>query len=104
MSRSGISADRSGSSRALRLPQFRESLSERIITEAEVHRLIGMEDHPRNRIILRLLYASGVRVSELCGLRWRDLHERDDGGQITVFGKGSKTRHVVIPASERGAR
>lgn len=58
--------------RAVRLPQFRETLAERIITEAEVQRMIGMEDHARNRIILRLLYASGVRVSELCGLRWRD--------------------------------
>jgi integrase/recombinase XerD len=85
--------------RAVRLPQFRESLAERIITEAEVQRLIGMEDHPRNRIILRLLYASGVRVSELCGLRWRDLSQRDQGGQITVYGKGSKTRAIVIPAT-----
>lgn len=88
--------------RAVRLPQFRESLAERIITEPEVHRLIGMEDHPRNRTILRLLYVSGVRVSELCGLRWRDLAQRAEGGQITVFGKGSKTRAIVIPATVWG--
>lgn len=84
--------------RAVRLPQSRDSLAERIITEAEVQRMIGMEDHPRNRIILRLLYASGVRVSELCGLRWRDLRGRDEGGQVTVFG----TRAIVIPASVWG--
>lgn len=88
--------------RAVRLPQFRETLAERIISEADVQRLIGMEDHPRNRTILRLLYASGVRVSELCGLRWRDLQARDGGGQITVYGKGSKTRAIVIPASVWG--
>ncbi|MCA1667791.1 MAG: tyrosine-type recombinase/integrase, partial [Thermomicrobia bacterium] len=88
--------------RAVRLPQARDSLSERIITEAEVHRMIDMEDHPRNRTILRLLYASGMRVSELCGLRWRDLAGRDEGGQVTVFGKGSKTRAILIPATVWG--
>ena len=29
-------------------------------------------------------------------LTWRDLQERDDGGQVTVFGKGGKTRHVLL--------
>jgi integrase/recombinase XerD len=45
---------------------------------------------------LRLLYGAGLRVSELCGLRWRDVVERDDSGQITVYGKGGKTRHVLL--------
>jgi integrase/recombinase XerD len=31
-------------------------------------------------------------------LRWRDLTARDDAGQITVFGKGGKTRVVLLPA------
>jgi integrase/recombinase XerD len=46
--------------------------------------------------MLRLLYASGVRVSEVCGLKWRDLKERDDAGQVTVFGKGGKTRTILL--------
>jgi integrase/recombinase XerD len=40
-----------------------------------------------------------VRVSELCGLRWRDLQTNLDSAQITVFGKGGKTRAVRLPAS-----
>jgi len=43
-----------------------------------------------------LLYGAGLRVSELCGLRWRDVVERDDSAQVTVFGKGGKTRHVLL--------
>ena len=46
--------------------------------------------------MLRLLYASGVRVSELCGLKWRDLQERGDAGQVTVMGKGGKTRAILL--------
>src|SRR5215467_7447920 len=36
------------------------------------------------------LYVSGVRVSELCGLKWCDALARQEGGQITVFGKGAR--------------
>ena len=38
----------------------------------------------RDRALLELFYSSGLRLSELCGLRWRDLH--DDAGLVTVLG------------------
>ena len=50
----------------------------------------------RNRALLRLLYAGGLRVSEACALRWRDLQTRDDAGQVTVYGKGGTTRVVLL--------
>jgi integrase/recombinase XerD len=84
---------------ALRLPAVRSRLAERILPEAAVHRMLSREADERNRAILTLLYASGVRVSELCGLCWRDLQPSGDGGQITVFGKGGKTRAIRLPAA-----
>lgn len=85
--------------RALRLPAVRNRLAERILSEADLHRILSLEDNPRNRAILTLFYASGIRVSELCGLCWRDLQASRDGGQITVFGKGGLTRAIQVPAS-----
>jgi integrase/recombinase XerD len=85
--------------RVLRLPGIRNRLNERILSEADLHRILNLEPHARNRAILTLLYASGVRVSELCGLSWRDLQPNGDGGQITVWGKGSMTRSIQIPAT-----
>jgi integrase/recombinase XerD len=35
-------------------------------------------------------------VSEACGLKWCDALPRQEGGQITVFGKGGKTRTVLL--------
>jgi len=84
-------------SKPLRVPKFRDELSERIMTEAEVQRIIGMEDNPRNKLLLRILYCGGIRVSEICRLCWKDVQERDDGGQMTVFGKGGKTNTIIIP-------
>lgn len=85
--------------RALRLPAVRNRLAERILSEADLHCILSLETNPRNRAILTLLYASGMRVSELCGLCWRDLQPNGEGGQITVFGKGGTTRAIQIPAS-----
>jgi site-specific recombinase XerD len=53
----------------------------------------------RNRVLLTVLYGGGLRISEVCGLRWRDLMARDEAGQATVFGKGGKTRAVLLSAS-----
>jgi site-specific recombinase XerD len=85
--------------RVLRLPAIRSRLAERILCESDVHRLLSLEPKERNRAIVTLLYASGVRVSELCGLRWRDVQPNGEGCQITVFGKGSKTRAIQLPES-----
>jgi integrase/recombinase XerD len=84
-------------SKPLRVSKFRDELSERIMTEAEVQRIIGMENHPRNKLLLRVLYCGGIRVSELCRLCWKDIQERDKGGQMTVYGKGGKTHTIIIP-------
>jgi len=79
-----------------------DHLSERMLSEAEVQRMIAREEDPRNRALLLLLYGAGLRVSELCGLTWRDLRERPDlqatgmAGQVKVFGKGNKTRVVLL--------
>jgi integrase/recombinase XerD len=77
----------------------KDTLSERILDAATVHRVIAVEPATRNRAMLRLLYAAGLRVSELCGLKWRDLAPRDDAGQVTVYGKGGKTRAVLLSAA-----
>jgi len=85
-------------SRPLRLPKFKDKLAERILTEAEVQRMIGMESNERNHLLLRVLYAGGIRVSELCRLQWDDLQDRGpEGGQMTIFGKGGKTNTILIP-------
>jgi integrase/recombinase XerD len=84
---------------AVRLPRLRSALAERILSEADVHRLLALEPDARNRALLRLAYAGELRVSELVALRWRDLQARDDGeGQVTVYGKGGQTRAVLLPA------
>jgi len=81
---------------AVKLRPNRDALAQRILEESEVARLIDAAPEGRNRVLLKLLYVSGVRVSEICGLKWCDAMARQEGGQITVFGKGGKTRTVLL--------
>ena len=81
---------------AVKLRPSRDGLAQRILEESEVVKLIDAAPAGRNRMLLKLLYVSGIRVSELCGLKWCDAVPRTDGGQITVFGKGGKTRTILL--------
>ncbi len=82
----------------LKTPKAKESLAEKILDVSDVKGLIkyGVRNE-RDRLLLSLMYGCGLRVSEAIGLTWDDLRSHGDGGKATVFGKGSKTRMVLIP-------
>src|ERR1019366_7409457 len=89
--------------RALRSSKSQRHLPS-ILQESEAQRLIEHEPDAantpaaaRDRAILEVLYSSGLRVSELVGLDWRDID--DELGMLTVrAGKGAKDR--VVPIGE----
>ena len=83
----------------VKVPPIKNTLAERIMSEADALLMIRQEPVLRNRVLLTVLYGGGLRISEVCGLRWRDLMVRDEAGQATVFGKGGKTRAVLLSAS-----
>jgi len=60
----------------------------------QVLRLIDSIEDPRDKLIVRTIYATGVRVSELCNM---DLEDIDfDEHTIRIRGKGDKTRIVFV--------
>ena len=77
----------------------------RVLRADELHQLL---DEPparatadpviraRDDAVLELLYGSGLRVAELCGLRVGDIEL--GAGMVTVWGKGAKQRRVPISA------
>ena len=74
----------------------------RFLNRAEIEMLLVAPDTStemglRDRAILELMYASGLRVSEAVNLK---IHEVDlDAGILTCTGKGSKTRRVPVGSS-----
>jgi integrase/recombinase XerC len=84
----------------VRSPKVRRKLPQ-VLDADEVGALVEIEgDEPeavRDRALLELLYSSGLRVSELTSVRWRDLDLHE--GLLRVTGKGSKTR--IVPVGSR---
>jgi site-specific recombinase XerD len=85
--------------KVLKTPRVKNKLAERIMAEPDTMRMIALEPNARNRVLLTVLYGGGLRISELCELRWRDLQANGDAGQATVYGKGGKTRVVLLSAN-----
>jgi len=87
----------------LRVPKTPARLANRILSEEETLRLLLAADAMGKEAsaLVRLLYLSGLRVSEAVSLRWGDLQPREDGAfWLTVAsGKGSKTRTLLLPAT-----
>lgn len=80
---------------AIRCPKLPSKLHERIVEEAVVQAIMGVEGSARDRALVRFLYASGARISEVVGLSFKDLN----GIRVTLNGKGAKTRAIVVPES-----
>ncbi|HEX4951951.1 MAG TPA: site-specific tyrosine recombinase XerD [Thermoanaerobaculia bacterium] len=82
-------------------PKLAQKLPE-VVSEDRINALLAAPDvaEPlglRDRAMLELLYATGLRVSELVGLTLAQL--RLDAGFLVAFGKGAKER--VVPVGER---
>jgi integrase/recombinase XerD len=79
------------------LPRYEKRLAERMVAEEDVTRMLQAEAGPRDRVLVRLLYLAGLRVSEVCQLRSRNLCPHGEAGQITVFGNNGRTRSIALP-------
>jgi len=87
---------------AISLPKIPDELAQRILTENETKAILSMATSFRDSVLLKLLYFTGARVSELTTLKWKHINEKVNSGAasgciVTLIGKGSKSRNVVVP-------
>lgn len=78
--------------RAIRCVRVPSTLHKKLLDEGQIQGLCRAASG-RDHALVVLLYVSGIRISEAVGLMGGDLR----GCHVTVLGKGTKTRTVLIP-------
>jgi len=89
-------ADITAARRGTRLPRTLSAQEVAALLDVPVH---ATAEDRRDRVMLELLYATGLRVSELVGVREADLHL--DEQYLTCIGKGNKER--IVPIGEQAS-
>lgn len=67
-----------------------------VLSKDEVQRMFDVCDNHKHKLILSILYACGLRVSELINLKWSNI-DRSRMIINIIKGKGNKDRQVMLP-------
>jgi integrase/recombinase XerC len=78
-----------------KLPEFVQEITIESVLNEQVYE--GTFEGQRDRMVMEFLYLTGVRLSELIGLKWSDLNLIED--QVKVLGKRKKERIIPITKS-----
>ncbi len=81
----------------VKMPKKDSKLPE-VLTKDEVKRMIESADNQKSRLIISLLYSTGLRVSELVNLKVEEVNFADKSGWVRR-GKGAKDRIFVLSES-----
>ena len=65
-----------------------------VIDVNEFQLMLNEADNERDKLILKVLFGTGIRVAEFCNLQFENLDFRTSSG--TVVGKGNKERTISI--------
>lgn len=83
------------------LPKGKRRQPKDVLTREEIQRMEDATPNERDKLIVRLLADTGMRIGELVKLRPEDVVERDRRFYLYVRGKGENDRYVPIPRVHR---
>lgn len=71
----------------------------KVLSRDQIEQMILKETNPRNALILKIFYFTGIRVDELCKLKITSIQKTsDDAYYLLVEGKGRKVRSINLPS------
>jgi len=67
-----------------------------VLSKEEIDKMIRVTKNPKHKFLISLLYATGLRVSEIVKIKMRDIDL--DRKMLRVYqGKGQKDRYTILP-------
>lgn len=81
-------------------PVVHNQISTKLLTLDDVKLLVAGAKNERDRLMIKLLFGLGLRVSELVKIRWDDFYVLGSGEvKVRIIGKGNKLRELLVPYS-----
>ena len=74
-----------------------DKIYSKVLSREQVQQMILKEPVHRNRLILKILYFTGVRVEEISRLNTRSFQNTENGVVMILEGKGRKVRSIHLP-------
>ena len=90
--------DRAGASRAPKVADT-SIQREKYLSKAEINQLLDGARSRRQYLTIKALFVTGLRISELCGIKKGHAERIGDRIRIRILGKGNRERFVTIPAA-----
>ena len=81
----------------IKMPKLEKKLPI-VLTKDEIRKMIDATDNEKHKLLIKMLYSSGLRVSECVSLRIDDLNLDDKFGTVRA-GKGKKDRNMILSES-----
>ena len=82
---------------SIKLPKAEKKLPT-VLSKAEIKALIDACDNPKHKLLIKMMYSSGVRVSECVNLQIEDL-DFEERFALVRSGKGRKDRNIILSPS-----
>lgn len=76
----------------------KEKTLPKVLSIDECRRILEAVKQPKHKLILLLAYGAGLRVSEICNLKWNNI-DFNEHKILVIAGKGKKDRIVMLPYS-----
>ncbi|HKF75217.1 MAG TPA: tyrosine-type recombinase/integrase [Candidatus Dormibacteraeota bacterium] len=87
-----------GSKATAQIPKVPKKLLH-VLSREEIQRLEDAATTERDKLVVRTLADTGLRLGELLGLRVQDIEQDSQGWRLCVMGKGNKERRVAVAPS-----
>jgi integrase/recombinase XerD len=76
-------------------PPKQEKKIPTVLSKAEIQAMLDVSDNIKHKLLIEILYSSGLRVSEAVNMKINDLDINEKTGKV-VSGKGMKDRMIIL--------
>jgi integrase/recombinase XerD len=77
-------------------PKVNDNISQKLLTVDDVKNLMSHTEGIRDKLLIKVMFGLGLRVSEAINLRWVNFSVDGEKVNLTIIGKGNRQRTVLV--------